>query len=163
MYFILTFDWQRNLIIYCKLLVSCNSGEDLYLSKMINMAVAFDETLLKIWIFGMLSCCLSITDEFLSLHCVCLYTLSFCSLSLWSFTWFKCILHSCILTLLNNYLHIIKRVRRKQLPTYLVWGLLLINWNETLLINTYIFRWGWRWWQDINKHNNNINTCIICI
>ena len=24
-------------------------------------------------------------------------------------------------------------------------------WNETLLINTYIYGWwGWRWWQDID-------------
>ena len=58
----------------------------------------------------------------------------------------------------------------EQWATYLIWGLLLttiINimiWNETLLINNYIFGgWGWRWWQDIDKPNNNINTCIICI
>jgi len=36
--------------------------------------------------------------------------------------------------------------------------------NETFLINTYIFGgWGWRWWQDIEKPNNNMNTCIICM
>jgi len=45
----------------------------------------------------------------------------------------------------------------EQRPTYLIWGLLLttiINimiWNETFLINTYIFGGcGWRWWQDID-------------
>ena len=40
----------------------------------------------------------------------------------------------------------------------------IMIWNETLLINTYIFGWwGWRWWQYIDNPNNNINTCIICI
>jgi len=32
---------------------------------------------------------------------------------------------------------------------------------KTLLIDTYIFgEWGWRWWQDIDKLSNSINTCI---
>jgi len=33
--------------------------------------------------------------------------------------------------------------------------------NETLLINTYIFGgWGWRWWQDIDKHMYNMYITI---
>ena len=49
----------------------------------------------------------------------------------------------------------------EQWPTYLIWGLLLImKWN----IIDYIFGgWGWKWWQDIDKPNNSINTCILCI
>jgi len=43
-----------------------------------------------------------------------------------------------------------------------------LNRTMTNLFNvrpsTNIFgRWGWRWWQDIDKPNNDINTCIICI
>jgi len=35
-----------------------------------------------------------------------------------------------------------------------------MKWN----IDKQIFGgWGWRWWQDIDKPNNNINTSIICI
>jgi len=34
--------------------------------------------------------------------------------------------------------------------------------SETLLINTYIFGgWKWRWWQDIDKPNNNINSMTL--
>jgi len=35
-----------------------------------------------------------------------------------------------------------------------------MKWN----IIDYIFGgWGWKWWQDIDKPNNSINTCILCI
>ena len=77
-----------------------------------------------------------------------------------------CIIYIIIIILNTKYFlkithEVIHYNWTEQWPTYLIWGLLLtmiINkmiWNETLLINTYIFGgWGWRWWQDIDKPNN---------